>query len=93
MESKLNKHESLEFSDILNKIEKSLNHDCPICNSKTLDYDCDTYEINSVKYPIFGNVRMVNEKNKHGCIWDEIHKCHKCDTLFYYHGDSVISSD
>lgn len=92
IDNKLSKYEDSEFSCVLSQIQKSKNHNCPNCNEKTLDFDGDTYEINSVVYPIFGNVHMVNEKDKHGWIWDEIHRCHKCDTVFYYHGDSVISS-
>jgi ssDNA-binding Zn-finger/Zn-ribbon topoisomerase 1 len=88
---KLSKYEDEKFSEVLTKIKLSKNHNCPDCGEKTLDFDGDTYNINFVSYPIFGNVQMINEKDKHGWIWDEVHRCYKCDTVFYYHGDSVIT--
>lgn len=60
---------------------KSWKYDCPNCGTKPPEED---YTVDGETYPQCYNEYLCGTDDGTTHDWDEVHKCPKCKTMFYY---------
>lgn len=60
---------------------KSWKYDCPNCGTEPPEED---YTVDGETYPQCYNEYLCGTDDGTTHDWDEVHKCPKCKTMFYY---------
>lgn len=68
-------------------IKYGVDYCCPACGED--HSDTGSYEVEGVEYPQYYNERRYFNGWDTMYDWEEVHKCVKCGTLFYFSNGAV----